>query len=103
MAFANVNIGTFPADGSGDPLRTAFNKINNNFANIANGSITVTAPVQTVAGRTGNIVLTVNDVIGANVIGQSYTMGNVSNWNSNVYTVSQALDQLAQRLKTAGY
>ena len=103
MAFANVNIGTFPADGSGDPLRTAFNKINNNFANIDNGSITVTAPVQTVAGRTGNIVLTVNDVIGANVIGQSYTMGNVSNWNSNVYTVSQALDQLAQRLKTAGY
>jgi hypothetical protein len=64
MAFANVDIGSAPADGTGDPLRTAFSKINQNFANIAAGQITVTAPVRTVAGRTGNIVLTVNDIIG---------------------------------------
>jgi len=97
--FGNVNVGTNPGDGTGDPLRTAFETINSNFANIASGNVTVTAPVTTVAGRTGNIVLTVNDIIGANVIGQAYTMGNTSNWSSPVYTVSQALDQIAARLK----
>lgn len=65
MAFANVNIGSAPADGNGDPLRTAFSKINQNFANIAAGQVTVSAPVRSVAGRTGNVILTVNDVIGA--------------------------------------
>lgn len=29
-----VNIGTLPNDGEGDPLRVAFAKINNNFANL---------------------------------------------------------------------
>jgi hypothetical protein len=67
MSFANVDIGTIPGDGLGDPLRSAFNKINQNFANIDVGNITVnvSAPVQSVAGRTGNVVLTVNDIPGA--------------------------------------
>lgn len=64
-AFGNVNVGANPGDGTGDPLRVAFNTINNNFANIASGNITVTAPVLSVAGRRGNITLTVNDIIGA--------------------------------------
>ena len=29
-----INIGTQPGDGSGDPLRVSFNKINQNFAEI---------------------------------------------------------------------
>jgi hypothetical protein len=29
-----INIGTLPNDGSGDPLRVAFGKINNNFSNL---------------------------------------------------------------------
>lgn len=29
-----INIGTTPNDGEGDPLRTAFAKVNNNFANL---------------------------------------------------------------------
>jgi len=74
MSFANINIGTTPGDHSGDPLRTAFNKINNNFQQIANGtvSLNLNAPVQSVAGRTGNVVLTANDVIG------SLTAGNLN-------------------------
>ena len=31
-----INIGTSPNDGQGDPLRTAFAKINNNFTNLFN-------------------------------------------------------------------
>jgi len=32
MAYANILLGTLPNDGTGDPLRVAFAKINNNFA-----------------------------------------------------------------------
>jgi hypothetical protein len=34
MAYANILIGDLPNDGTGDPLRVAFGKINNNFANL---------------------------------------------------------------------
>ena len=47
MAISTVNIGSAPNDGTGDPLRTAFNKLNTNFLNItADGGdeITVTDP-----------------------------------------------------------
>lgn len=32
-----INIGNAPGDGSGDPLRTAFNKINQNFTELYAG------------------------------------------------------------------
>lgn len=37
-----VNIGTLPNDGEGDPLRVAFAKINNNFANLFSTSTNTT-------------------------------------------------------------
>lgn len=37
-----INIGALPNDGSGDPLRVAFQKINNNFANLFYTATTVT-------------------------------------------------------------
>jgi len=69
MSLANVNIGTVANDGTGDPLRSAFRTINQNFANLApfasNGNITYNAGVESVAGRTGNVVLTIADIVGA--------------------------------------
>ena len=62
MAFANVNIGTNPADGTGDPLRTAFQKINQNFANIATTGNP--GPVTRINGRQGDVTLTANDIVG---------------------------------------
>ena len=67
MSFANINIGTTPDDHTGDPLRVAFAKINQNFANITAGG---SGGVNTVAGRAGNVILSVNDVVGAVGIGQ---------------------------------
>jgi hypothetical protein len=61
--FANVYVGAAANDGTGDPLRNAFLKIDQNFANIATASNS--SPVTSVAGRTGNIVLSINDVFGA--------------------------------------
>ena len=43
--FSNINIGASPNDGTGDPLRTAFQKTNDNFdtmsSNVANAEIYV--------------------------------------------------------------
>jgi hypothetical protein len=106
MTFSTVNIGAVANDQTGDPLRDAFSKINTNFANIANGSSNL--PVASVAGRGGNVSLTVNDVVGAASIAYvdtktAYTMANSANWTSNVYTISSALDQIAERLTNAGF
>ena len=66
-AFANVYLGAAPNDLTGDTLRNAFQIINQNFANIASGNanVVINAPVNSVAGRTGNVLLYVNDVYGA--------------------------------------
>lgn len=61
--FANVYTGATANDGTGDSLRVAFQKIDQNFANIV--LATGTSPVMSVAGRQGNIQLYVNDVHGA--------------------------------------
>jgi hypothetical protein len=61
--FANVYVGAAANDGTGDPLRNAFQKINTNFANIGTGA--TGGGVTSVAGRSGNVVLTINDVYGA--------------------------------------
>jgi len=64
MILSNVNIGTGPSAGDGDPLRSAFTIINNNFQTIENNVNALTNSVNSVAGRTGNVILTVNDIVG---------------------------------------
>jgi len=121
MNFANVNIGTSANSGTGDNLRAAFDIINQNFANVAAATTIVPTGVSSVAGRTGAVILGAGDVAGvatsaqlnavyttitaANVASQSYTMSRPQDWQpiGPVYTVQQALDQLAFRLKQAGY
>lgn len=111
MILANVNIGTGPSAGDGDPLRSAFNTINQNFAKIQSNVNSLTNSVTSVAGRTGNISLTTQDIIGitnyANISYVSsaitngnvaFTMSNLQHWTSNVTTVSAALNQLAARI-----
>ena len=89
MANQIVDVGSFAGDGTGDPLRDAFTKINENFAELYSGNIQVTAAnvlVYSVAGRTGNVVLTVNDV--AQAAAKSYVNSsiesNISLVNSNI-------------------
>ena len=81
-----INIGSYPSDGSGDPLRVSFDKINQNFAELystVGNVITQTGniisnvnvvsggtSVSSVAGKTGNVTLTINDVSGS--VSQGY-------------------------------
>jgi hypothetical protein len=50
ITLANINIGTGPGVGDGDPLRTAFNKINNNFASVqSNLNTSTTVPLNLIS------------------------------------------------------
>lgn len=64
MILSNVNIGTGPSAGDGDPLRSAFSIINNNFQIVTNNVNALTNSVTSVSGRTGNVTLTVTDILG---------------------------------------
>lgn len=50
-----INIGASPNDGNGDPLRTAFSKINNNFSNLF--LTTTTTSTAYTSGNTANQVI----------------------------------------------
>jgi len=84
-AFANVYLGAAPNDLTGDTLRHAFEIINLNFANITSGNanITVNAPVRTVAGRTGNVTLYTNDILGAASLANVIAQTNAANVYAN--------------------
>lgn len=45
MAQEIINIGALPNDGEGDPLRVAFQKVNNNFANLFNTTFNIAEAV----------------------------------------------------------
>ena len=87
MSFANINLGTTAGDNTGDSLRVAFDRINRNFYQVNSSLNTTAANVQTVAGRTGNIVLTVTDIAGAVAIGQvsNIVLNNLTNYANITY------------------
>ncbi len=87
MAQQEIDVGSIAGDGTGDPLRDAFTKINENFTELYSGNVQVTGAnvlVYSVAGRTGNVVLTVNDV--AQAASKSYVDTAISANLANVTT-----------------
>jgi hypothetical protein len=55
-----------------------------------------------IVGNWSNVALTVSTNL--DVLGDiSYTPANASNWNTSITSISQALDELAERLRTAGF
>ena len=65
-----INIGALPNDGTGDPLRTAFNEVNLNFANVWNAG-----PVGSNIAIANNSILTTNT--NGNLILNPNGIGNV--------------------------
>jgi len=67
MAQEIINIGTTPNDGTGDPLRTAFNKVNENFTELYTddagdvNSIEATAPIAR-DNATGAVTISLSDL-----------------------------------------
>jgi hypothetical protein len=61
MAQQVINIGSAPNDGTGDQLRTAFDKCNDNFTELYAGGPGGGA-VDSVNGQTGDVVLDATDL-----------------------------------------
>ena len=59
MAQQTINIGTVANDGTGDPLRTAFDKVNDNFNELYSDDA---GDVNSVNGNTGVVVLDADDI-----------------------------------------
>ena len=97
-AFANVFVGNTANDGTGDTLRTAFQKIDQNFANIA--LTNATSPVMSVAGRKGDIVLSVNDVQGAASLSYVTTQTDAANTRTDS-SISSALTNISTLVTAA--
>ena len=88
MAKQTVDVGTSASDGTGDDLRVAFTKINENFSELYSGNVQVTAAnvrVYSVAGRDGNVVLTVSDITGG--VSKAYVNAAIA---ANIANVSGA-------------
>jgi len=64
MIISNVNIGSGPGINDGESIYSAFNKVNQNFANVLSNVSGLTNSVGSVAGRTGAVTLTIADVVG---------------------------------------
>lgn len=99
MAQQEIDVGSIAGDGTGDPLRDAFTKINENFTELYSGNVQVTGAnvlVYSVAGRTGNVSLTVNDV--AQAASKSYVDSAIS---ANISTVNSATNSLNANITAA--
>ena len=83
MAKQNINIGTIPNDGTGDPIRDAMVKINDNFdeiysSYIASGSVTTgNSTVNTVISNTGGLVVS-NSTISTVANSSTFKTGNTT-------------------------
>jgi hypothetical protein len=90
ISLANINIGSGPGVGDGDPLRTAFSKINQNFANIqSNLNANVTVP--SVSSLTNGIYQLNLDPTGNTYVPKNLTVVGSLTVNGNVTTVNQEI------------
>ena len=94
-----INVGVTPNDGLGDPLRTAFGKINNNFSNLFLTTVNTTS-----ANTTG---LTANQVIyeyPANAFTQGvFQIRSNTTSNNQSITISAQIGNSNTSVKFTGY
>jgi len=95
-----VNVGTLPNDGEGDPLRVAFQKINNNFANLFSTSFN-TSNTYTV-GNTAQPILEI-PVTGFTQGMFQIRSSNPDNQDSQDITLSAQITNDLASVKFTGY
>lgn len=95
-----INVGTLPNDGSGDPLRTAFEKVNNNFTQLFN-----TGYQQTVVVTTGNVTVPLLEFPANNFTQSNFQINSSSNTtpDSQNITISASISKDLSNVKFVGY
>ena len=92
---ANITVANIAIDNSAA-------EINSLRSNITAANVSIASSVSDIDSLRANIQAA--NVAIANVTANvNYTMANYQNWTSNVTSISSALDQLAERLKLAGF
>lgn len=88
MAKQTVNIGGSPNDGTGDPIRDAFNKVNQNFDEVYSsynptGTITVgNSSVNSVVSNTGGFITSTNTTVNTSTVANT-TVIRIGNTTAN--------------------
>lgn len=88
-----INIGTAPNDQQGDPLRTAFGKVNNNFANLF-ATFVNTSNTTTTGNTAGQVIFQTS--------ANTFTQGQFNIRSSNPYTSDSQDIQLSAQLSNDG-
>jgi hypothetical protein len=100
MARQNINIGITANDGTGDPLRTAFDKINDNFVdlygadddlNTLDANLNVNNYVITTGVSDGNITVTPNGTGNINLGSLKFNGTSISSDDSTIININEAL------------
>jgi hypothetical protein len=100
MARQTINIGTTANDGTGDPLRTAFDKINDNFAelygadnnlNTLDANLDVNGYVITTGVTNGNITITPNGTGNINLGALKFNGTSISSDDSTIINLNEAV------------
>lgn len=96
-----INIGALPNDGSGDPLRVAFSKINNNFSNLFSTFVNTNLSYS-VGNTAGQVIF--ETPANTFTMGQLYiyTADSTTNSSQTIQLFAQ-LNQTADDVKFTGY
>ena len=103
MLLSNVIIGSGPGANDGESIYSAFNKVNQNFANVQSNVNALTNSVSSVAGRTGNVTLTINDIVGLSTSYASQANITTANLGMKGYVDSVASQSIYGNSNVASY
>ena len=103
--FIFVFPGTSANDGTGDSLREAFIKVNENFANIENVGFDAGNANVSGAVRTSNLLVTTGLVLGINAVtdANSYSQFNIQNVSSGTSASSDLIATTSDGTDSSGY
>lgn len=95
-----VNVGALPNDGEGDPLRVAFQKINNNFSNLF-----LVTSVSTIEYTVGNTIQSISQYPSANFTHATYHVrsSNPANSNSQDIMIQAQINNSNNAVKFTAY
>ena len=89
MAINNINIGAIANDGTGDPIRTAFNTVNDNFAFVQAGLFAGTeSSIISALSVVGGYFISNSYILATTYVNANSLVGNTVTSNGNLY-VSQ--------------
>ena len=98
MTRQNINIGSTANDGTGDPLRTAFDKINDNFVelygsdndiNTLDANLNVNNFSITTGVTNGNITITLNGTGNINLGALKFNGTSISSDDSTIVNINE--------------